>query len=740
MLSIGSIAPDFSGNDINPNVNVGTVKLSDFKGKVICLVFFDYYCWACQDELPRLQNLWKKFQGHGIQIMAVHKAQSQTDAVSLLSSLGITFPAIQDDSSNTIFDSYATGTISMPQLYIIDRDQKIFSTTPGGIDESYTEGDIVDAIAAHDPIDIEMVMDVSDSMNKIPSGGDSKLLMMKKSANIFIDFLGTHLQTQDRMGLVWFTDNANEMDYGGQKLFPLPSYLYTLKAEINALQTGVCTAMGAGLQLAFNTLSTSTQKHIAILLTDGMQNIEPKVTKVDNHYEIIDSGGNLCGAGHHSNVPAQPGVDITTYKTQVHAIGVGITANYEKLLQDIATETGGSYLGTNDPQTDLDLIYLVDFCNLLAGGSPSIVHYHAGVFDPQECQSIEVFRLNRSVRKITVVLSWEKSMAGSLAFWLRAPDGTLLDLHREMKLFDTYAMATVHLPKEQNGMMQPYVGEWQMIVRGEIDGNAAYHAMIVAEDPETHFVFDYPKKAFEVGDILPLRIRLKEAEKHLIRAKEIEIETSTLRVPVSELLAQYNVSTHQLEKRAKAVSKKNSPNLLELKLKALSVDPRFREWLLPVRKIFSLEEGTLDCRISDEDIIIPVSLTDPGLNTIRIKVDFETGDNGPISRISMVSVHVGHGKIDPQRSSIKAIPITKEKGKGALIRVTPRNAAGQMFGPGRTEELSGILGQKTTKFKVEDLLDGTYLIEIPPEKKLPPKGLPISLKFRDKTFWEGVIE
>lgn len=174
----------------------------------------------------------------------------------------------------------------------------------------------------------------------------------------------------------------------------------------------------------------------------------------------------------------------------------------------------GFYLGTNDPSHDLDLIYFVDLCNCLAGGSPAIVHHHAGTFCPEECQSVEIFQINKSVRKITVILSWEKSLAGSLAFWLRAPNGALLDLHAEMKLYDAYTMATIYLPKEHEGKRLPHVGEWQMIVHGEIDGTAAYHAIVIAEDPETHFIFDLPEKNFEVGDIIPLRMKLIEAGKH----------------------------------------------------------------------------------------------------------------------------------------------------------------------------------------------------------------------------------
>ena len=400
----------------------------------------------------------------------------------------------------------------------------------------------------------------------------------------------------------------------------------------------------------------------------------------------------------------------------------------------------GIYLGTNDPAHDLDLIYFVDLTNCLAGGSPCIVHHHVGTFYPQECQARELFQINRSIRKITAILSWEKSLAGSYSFWLRAPDGTLLDLHQEMKLYDTYAMATVYLPKEQDGKGLPYVGEWQMIVRGETSGPATYHSMIIAEDPKIKFVFNKPQKIFEVGDIMPLRVSLKEDGKHILQAREIILEKAALAVSIPELLAQYKASP--VPKNAEMMTKVMEPtqDLLELKLKALSAEPRFSKQLLPVRKTFSLRDGSLNCQINENEIILPVSLTEAGVNTFRITVNFETADSGPISRVSMSSVHVEAGKANGKRSSAKLIPVIREKIKSALIHATPRNAVGQLLGPGKAEELGILIENKKAKCKVQDLLDGSYRVEVLPEKRQSLSGMTISLTHMGKAFWDSTIE
>lgn len=736
MLGTGNSAPDFSGTDI---VGGGTFTLSDHSGKVICLAMSAYWCPHCTNELTRLQSLWTKYQGHGVQMVAVHVDPNQTAAQTWLVGMGITFPVVQDNASNTIFNSYATGTGGIPQLYIIDRNQVIHSSHLGADTESVIEGHILDAIYARESVDIEMVMDVSDSMNSVPTGGDSKLIMMKQAAKMVVDFLRDHGQSSDRMGLVWFTDDVSEyVNSTGQKLLPVLSNGLDLKNQIDAQGTGICTAMGAGLQKAFDTLSSSTQKRFTLLLTDGMQNIEPKVTKVGSHYEIVDSGGWLCGG--HSSIPPHPGVDITTYNTTIHTIGVGITATYTGLLQDIANATDGFYLGTNDPASDLDLIYFVHLCNCLAGGSPSIVHHNSGTYYVQECRTIEKFLLNHSVRKITAILSWERALAGALTFWLRAPDGSLLDLHQEMKLYDSYCMATIYLPKEQNGTLLPHIGEWEMIISGETSELAAsYHALIIAEDTESHLELAYPRTVYEVGDILPLHIHLEEAGTAVVQPNELLIEKTTLPVPISELLAKYKITPYHYMEQLKVTRENCELDPLEVKLKVLASDPHFQKCLQPIRKKFSLKEGTLNCEITEKDIIIPVLLTAPGLNTFRIISYFETKKNGPIQRVTMVSIHVDLGKANPKRSIVKVIPISKEKMGGALLYVTPRNTVGHLLGPGRCDEFKIYLGKTEVKCTIEDQLDGTYRFEILPKKKLPRKGQAVKIMLRDKPFWTGII-
>ena len=736
MLIAGDGAPDFSGPDI---LGSGPFKLSDHANEVVCLLQFSHTCPVCKKAIPIFEKLWKKYQNHGVQFVGMDKYTVQA---SELTALGITFPCLKAD--DTMWKSYAGDAPSYPYFYVIARNLVIHYSNPTGVytdpvyGDTFYNNEILDAIYYRDPIDLEMIMDVSDSMNYPQSGGDSKLVMMKRSTKMILDFLNLNGQADDKSGLVWFTDNASEYDSGNQKLLPVKPNINTLKDAVELQGTGICTAMGAGLQKAFDTLKNEGKnKRVAILLTDGIQNIEPKLTKVGTHYEIIDSGGWICG--NHSSTSAVAGKDISDYETTVNTIGVGISATYSPLLQDLANEMGGIYLGTNDPATDLDLIYFVDLCNCMAGGSPAIVHHHAGIFNPEKCQVIERFYLNRSVQKFTVILSWEKILVGSLAFWLRAPDGTLLDLYRDMKLFDAYCMATVYLPAEPEEGNLLSVGEWQMIIHGETNGSASYHSIVIADDREVHFKVKIPNRTYEIGDIVPIQIQIKNMDEIVVHPSEILLEKSTLRVPVTELLARYNASFYQLIEKTGLKGKNINPDPVLLKLNQLSRNSHFKEQLLPVRTKTSLREGTLECHFTENKIIVPVHIKEPGLNTFRIEVLFESKQNGPISRVTMASIQAGTGRADSHQTIVHMMSLTRKRTKGAIISVTPRNTGGYLLGPGMADEFGINFGEKHVTCTVDDLLNGTYQVEFEVPSVMPEKGQPVILTLQGKKIWGGLL-
>jgi hypothetical protein len=705
-----------------------------------------------------MENLWQKYGG-SVHFVMVNTRETSAEFVNWLNGVDqvweyegtpydvpglsstITYPALHGPS---ILSLYLTGLFNWPLIYIIGADGKVKSILGDGIvfTESELEGHVLDVVYQRSPVSLDLVVDVSSSMLSPAPGGpstDSKLTLLQQAANIALDVIVDHGQSDDTVGLVRFTDNASEIQHGGNKLIAV-NHVSHVRDAITDLptQTGTCTAMGAGLQTAFDTLvAEATHDRFVILCTDGMQNIDPKVTKVGADFQIINSGGYLCGG--HSGVAEHSGVNLTSYDARVHTVGIGATANYESLLQELADYTGGFYRGTNDPVADLDLIYTVGLCNCLAQGSPAVVGHVTGTLAAKQCQTIETFPINRTARKLTAVLSWQNGQVNSLTFWLRAPDGTLVKLDRQMKVCDNYCLATLYLPVQQFDEELPYVGEWTMVIRGETETELTdYHAMVVVEDRAIKTRFDYPRKMYAVGDILPLRMKLVESEQPIVRFKELTMEVAEPRVSLARLLAEHKVSRYQLAEAMYNEKDRTSVSAqIRAKLRMMESEPRYAERIVPRLKRLSLSDNSLECKISKGEIIAPIALSRPGLHSFKVTVECETPESGPIRRTDFVSVHVDAGHASPENTKVNVIDFDGKKWNGASLYLTPMTEGRHLLGPGLGDEIEVISRKKPLEIRVVDHLDGTYQLEVPISQKPRTRKTPVTVMVRGKPVWKG---
>lgn len=103
----------------------------------------------------------------------------------------------------------------------------------------------------------------------------------------------------------------------------------------------------------------------------------------------------------------------------------------------------------------------------------------------------------------------------------------------------------------------------------------------------------------------------------------------------------------------------------ESRLQALAADPRYEKHLKPNVITQSLRKGTLECAITQKKITVPVTLTEPGVHTYRVEVRFDSEKNGPISRVTVLSVYVGVGTPDQKQSVVTMVPV-ESKTKGIM--------------------------------------------------------------------------
>lgn len=96
----------------------GTVRLTDFAGRIVFLNFWATWCEPCKRELPALAAFSADSGDDGPVVLAVNIGESAETVSAFLEQQGITGLNVLLDQDNTAADTYAVQ--GLPTTYVID--------------------------------------------------------------------------------------------------------------------------------------------------------------------------------------------------------------------------------------------------------------------------------------------------------------------------------------------------------------------------------------------------------------------------------------------------------------------------------------------------------------------------------------------------------------------------------------------------------------------------------------------
>lgn len=125
MPALGQTAPDFA----LPDIEGRRIRLSDYRGKVVLLNFFAYWCDTWKEELKRLRALQDEHPELDFAILFVSvDSRERSAAEPLMRQQGIHFPVAVDFKAEV---SKAYGITTVPTLFVLDPKGQIRSSYQG---------------------------------------------------------------------------------------------------------------------------------------------------------------------------------------------------------------------------------------------------------------------------------------------------------------------------------------------------------------------------------------------------------------------------------------------------------------------------------------------------------------------------------------------------------------------------------------------------------------------------------
>ena len=136
---LGNSAPDFTLPDLDGN----TVRLSDFRGKVVFLNFWATWCPPCRAEMPDIEKVHQKYKDQDVVVLGIDLRENASTVRAFVEGGGYTW-AFLLDTTGEVGSMYRVSAI--PTSYFVDKKGVIRAVAIGGMTGATMEAKLAQAM------------------------------------------------------------------------------------------------------------------------------------------------------------------------------------------------------------------------------------------------------------------------------------------------------------------------------------------------------------------------------------------------------------------------------------------------------------------------------------------------------------------------------------------------------------------------------------------------------------------
>ena len=122
-LAVGKPAPEIKGIDVHGK----PLTLSDYRGKVVALVFWGTWCGPCMRQIPREKALVERMKDRPFAMLGVNVRDAAAAALKVMEAQGITWPNWHDGEAGEGPIAKLYHVSGYPTIFVLDAQGKIRS-------------------------------------------------------------------------------------------------------------------------------------------------------------------------------------------------------------------------------------------------------------------------------------------------------------------------------------------------------------------------------------------------------------------------------------------------------------------------------------------------------------------------------------------------------------------------------------------------------------------------------------